>query len=59
MQYVWIVETPGEVPIAVKTRVQAQELVMLYYGEDYAFDPGLFKVFAKRVLFYPACDDDE
>ena len=59
MQYVWIVETPGEVPVAVKTRAQAQELVLLYYGSDYAFEPVLFKVFAKQVLFYPAGDDDE
>lgn len=59
MQYIWIVETPGEVPVAVKTRAQAQELVLLYYGDEYAFDPILFKVFAKHVLFYPECDDDE
>lgn len=59
MQYVWVVETPGEVSVAVKTRAQAQELVMLYYGSDYASDPILFKVFAKKVLFYPAGDDDE
>ena len=52
MQYVWIVETPGDVPIAVETRAQAQELVLLYYGSDYAFNPVLFKVFAKKVLFY-------
>lgn len=59
MQYVWIVETPGEVPVAVKTRAQAQELVQLYYGDEYAFEPVLFKVFAKRVLFYPGGEDDE
>lgn len=59
MQYVWIVDTPGEVPVAVKTRAQAQELVLLYYGSDYASDPILFNVFAKKVLFYPAGDDDE
>lgn len=59
MQYVWIVEIPGEVPIAVKTRARAQELVLLYYGEEYAFDPVLFKVFAKKALFYPGGDDDE
>lgn len=59
MQYVWIVETPGEVPVAVKTRAQAQELVLLYYGSDYAFEPILFKVFARKVLFYPGGDDDE
>lgn len=59
MKYVWIIETPGEVPVAVKTRAQAQELVLLYYGEEYAFDPVLFKVFAKQVLFYPEGDDDE
>ena len=52
MQYVWIVETPGEVQVAVKTRAQAQELVLLYWGSDYAFNPVLFKVFAKKVLFY-------
>lgn len=45
--------------MAVKTRAQAQELVLLYYGSDYAFEPVLFKVFAKQVLFYPAGDDDE
>lgn len=59
MQYVWIVETPGGVPVAVKTRSQAQELVLLYYGSDYASEPILFKVFAKKVLFYPGGDDDE
>lgn len=59
MQYVWIVETPGEVPVAVKTRAQAQELVLLYYGSDYASDPILFKVFAKKVLFYPEGDNNE
>lgn len=59
MQYVWIVETPGEVPVAVKTRAQAQELVLLYYGSDYASDPVLFKVFAKKAIFYPGGDDDE
>lgn len=59
MQYVWIVKTPGEVPVAVKTRAQAQELVQLYYGSDYAFEPVLFSVFAKKALFYPAGDDDE
>lgn len=59
MQYVWIVETPGEVPIAVETRAQAQELVLLYYGSDYAFEPVLFNVFAKKALFYPAGDDNE
>lgn len=59
MQYVWIVETPGEVQVAVKTRAQAQELVLLYYGSDYAFEPTLFKVFARKVLFYPGGDDDE
>ena len=59
MQYVWVVDTPGEVPVAVKTRAQAQELVLLYYGSDYAFEPILFKVFARKVLFYPCGDDDE
>lgn len=59
MQYVWIVETPGDVPIAVETRAQAQELVLLYYGSDYAFNPVLFKVFAKKVLFCPAGEDNE
>lgn len=59
MQYFWIVETPGEVPVAVKTRAQAQELVSLYYGPDYASEPILFKVFARKVLFYPGGDDDE
>lgn len=59
MQYMWIVETPGEVPVAVKTRAQAQELVMLYYGSNYASEPLLFSIFAKKVLFYPAGDDDE
>lgn len=59
MQYVWIVETPGDVPVAVKTRAQAQELVLLYYGSDYAFEPILFKVFARKVLLYPGCEDDE
>lgn len=59
MQYIWIVETPGEVPVAVKTRAQAQELVMLYYGSNYASEPLLFSTFAKKVLFYPAGDDDE
>lgn len=59
MQYVWIVETPGEVPVAVKTRAQAQELVMLYYGSNYASEPLLFSAFAKKVLFYPDGDDDE
>ena len=59
MQYFWIVETPGEVPVAVKTRAQAQELVSLYYGPDYASEPVLFKVFARKVLFYPGGDDDE
>lgn len=59
MQYMWIVETPGEVPVAVKTRAQAQELVMLYYGSNYASEPLLFSTFAKKVLFYPAGDDDE
>ncbi len=51
MQYVWIVETPGEVQVAVKTRAQAQELVQLYYGDEYAFEPVLFGIFAKKVLF--------
>lgn len=59
MQYVWIVETPGEVPVAVKTLAQAQELVMLYYGSNYASEPLLFSTFAKKVLFYPGGDDDE
>ena len=59
MQYIWIVETPGEVPVAVKTRAQAQELVMLYYGSNYASEPLLFSTFAKKVLFYPVGDDDE
>lgn len=59
MQYVWIVETPGEVQVAVKTRAQAQELVLLYYGSDYALEPLLFNAFAKKVLFYPAGDNDE
>lgn len=59
MQYIWIVETPGEVSVAVKTRAQAQELVMLYYGSNYASEPLLFSAFAKKVLFYPAGDDDE
>ena len=59
MQYIWIVDTPGEVPVAVKTRAQAQELVMLYYGSNYASEPLLFSTFAKKVLFYPAGDDDE
>ncbi len=59
MQYIWIVETPGEVPVAVKTHAQAQELVMLYYGSNYASEPLLFSTFAKKVLFYPAGDDDE
>lgn len=59
MQYMWIVETPGEVPVAVKTRAQAQELVTLYYGSNYASEPLLFSTFAKKVLFYPAGDDDE
>ena len=59
MKYVWIVETPGGVPVAVNTRAQAQELVLLYYGSDYALEPSLFKVFAKKVLFYPGCDNDE
>ena len=59
MKYVWIVEAPGDVKLAVKTRAQAQELVLLYYGSDYASDPILFKVFAKKVLFYPGGDDDE
>jgi hypothetical protein len=59
MQYMWIVETPGEIPVAVKTRAQAQELVMLYYGSNYASEPLLFSTFAKKVLFYPAGDDDE
>lgn len=58
MQYMWIVETPGEIPVAVKTRAQAQELVMLYYGSNYASEPLLFSTFAKKVLFYPAGDDD-
>lgn len=59
MQYIWVVKTPGDVPMAVKTRAQAQELVLLYYGPDYAFEPILFKVFAKKAIFYPAGDDDE
>lgn len=59
MKYVWIVETPGEVQVAVKTRAQARELVLLYYGSDYAFEPVLFGVFAKKVLFYPGGDKDE
>lgn len=59
MQYVWVVETPGDIPVAVKTRAQAQELVLLYYGSDYAFEPVLFDVFAKKVLFYQDGDDDE
>lgn len=59
MKYVWIVETPGEVPVAVETHAQAQELVLLYYGSDYAFEPILFEVFAKKVLFYPGGDGDE
>lgn len=59
MKYVWIVETPGDVKLAVKTRAQAQELVMLYYGSNYASEPLLFSTFAKKVLFYPAGDDDE
>lgn len=59
MQYMWIVETPGEIPVAVKTRAQAQELVMLYYGSNYASEPLLFSTFAKKVLFYPGGDDDE
>lgn len=59
MQYVWVVETPGDVPIAVNTRAQAQELVQLYYGDEYAFEPVLFSVFTKRVLFYPGGKDDE
>lgn len=59
MQYVWIVEIPGNVQLAVKTRAQAQKLVLLYYGSDYAFEPILFKVFAKQVLFYPEGDNDE
>lgn len=59
MQYMWIVETPGEIPVAVKTRAQAQELVMLYYGSNYASEPLLFSTFAKKVLFCPASDDDE
>ena len=59
MQYVWIVEAPGDVKLAVKTRAQAQELVMLYYEEENAFNPVLFNLLAKKVLFYPAGDDDE
>ena len=59
MKYVWIVEAPGDVKLAVKTRAQAQELVLLYYGSDYAFEPILFKVFARKVLFYPGGDSDE
>ena len=59
MQYVWIVETPGKVPVAVKTRAQAQKLVLLYCGSDCAFEPVLFELFAKQVLFYPEVDDDE
>lgn len=59
MKYIWIVETPGDVPISVETSAQAQELVLLYYGSDYAFEPILFSAFAKKVLFYPAGDDDE
>lgn len=59
MKYIWLVETPGEVQIAVKTRAQAQELVQLYYGTDYAFEPVLFSVFAKKVLFYTGGDDCE
>ncbi len=59
MQYIWVVETPGEVQVAVKTRAQAQELVLLYYGSDYAFEPLLFSAFAKKVLFYPVGDCDE
>ena len=59
MKYIWIVDTPGEVPVAVKTRAQAQELVMLYYGSSYASEPLLFSTFAKQVLFYPCGDDDE
>lgn len=59
MKYVWIVETPGEVPVAVKTRAQAQELVSLYYGSEYASESVLFGAFARKVLFYPGDDDDE
>lgn len=59
MKYIWIVEAPGDVELAVKTRAQAQELVSLYYGPDYASEPILFKVFARKVLFYPCGDDDE
>lgn len=59
MQYVWVVKTPGEVPVAVKTRAQAQELVLLYYGSNYAFEPILFEVFAQKVLFYTGDDNDE
>lgn len=59
MQYIWIVETPGGVKLAVKTRAQAQELVLLYYDDEYAFNPVLFELIAKQVLFYPEGDDDE
>lgn len=59
MQYIWVVNTPGDVPIAVEKRAQAQELVSLYYGSDYAFEPILFSAFAKKVLFYPGDDNDE
>ena len=59
MKYVWIVEAPGDVKLAVKTRAQAQELVLLYYTEENAFNPVLFDLLAKKVLFYPEGDDDE
>lgn len=59
MKYIWVVNTPGDVPIAVETRAQAQELVLLYYGSDYAFEQILFSIFAKKVLFYPGGDNDE
>lgn len=59
MQYIWIVEAPGDVKLAVKTRAQAQELVTLYYEEENAFNPVLFNLLAKKVLFYPSGDDDE
>ena len=59
MKYIWVVKTPGDVLIAVKTHAQAQELVLLYYGSDYAFEPILFSAFAKKVLSYPGGDGDE
>ena len=45
--------------LVIDTADWAQELVLLYYGSDYAFEPILFKVFARKVLFYPGGDDDE